>query len=357
MLKKSIRFLLVLTAFALAACQKAPANNPGEMDTTSKEVKQVVYTSFFPIYDLTQSLAGPDFDVRSFMPLEAEAHDWEPSAKDIKELSQADLLVVNGAGMEAWLPKVQEALPDLKVLDLSQGLDLIKASHHHDDADEDHDHDHDDAEEAHDHDEADEDHDHHDEAEEAHDHEEDHEGHHHHHHGPNDPHSFLSLSNAIQYVDKINQALGELNPDKKAAVNDRAQALSKDFKDLLDQYKEVFAQKKNKTFIVPHQAFGYLARDFGLEQYPLQGLTSVSEPDLKTIQEAIATCKTLGIKTVFYEFGGPSKGAEAIAKEAKIEAAPLATMEMKVPGKDGQDLHYKDLMEMNLKNIAESLGQ
>lgn len=334
MLKKSIRFLLIFTAFALAACQKAPANDPGEMDTTSKEVKQVVYTSFFPIYDLTQSLAGPDFDVRSFMPLEAEAHDWEPSAKDIKDLAQADLLIVNGAGMEAWLPQVQEALPDLKVLDLSQGLDLIKADHH-DDADEDH----------------------HDEAEEAHDHEEDHEGHHHHHHGPNDPHSFLSPANAIQYVAKINQALGDLNSDKKDSVNERAQALSKDLEDLLTQYKEVFAQKKNKTFIVPHQAFGYLARDFGLNQYPLQGLTSVSEPDLKTIQEAIETCKKLGIKKVFYEFGGPSKGAETIAKEANIEAAPLATMEMKVPGKDGQDLHYKDLMEMNLKNIAESLNE
>ena len=356
MLKKSIRFLLIFTAFALAACQKAPANDPGEMDTTSKEVKQVVYTSFFPIYDLTQSLAGPDFDVRSFMPLEAEAHDWEPSAKDIKDLAQADLLIVNGAGMEAWLPQVQEALPDLKVLDLSQGLDLIKADHQ-DDADEDHDHDHDEAEEAHHHDEADEDHDHHDEAEEAHDHEEGHEGHHHHHHGPNDPHSFLSPANAIQYVAKINQALGDLNSDKKDSVNERAQALSKDLEDLLTQYKDVFAQKKNKTFIVPHQAFGYLARDFGLNQYPLQGLTSVSEPDLKTIQEAIETCKKLDIKKVFYEFGGPSKGAETIAKEANIEAAPLATMEMKVPGKDGQDLHYKDLMEMNLKNIAESLNE
>lgn len=336
MLKKSIRFLLIFTAFALAACQKAPANDPGEMDTTSKEVKQVVYTSFFPIYDLTQSLAGPDFDVRSFMPLEAEAHDWEPSAKDIKDLAQADLLIVNGAGMEAWLPQVQEALPDLKVLDLSQGLDLIKADHQDD---------------------ADEDHDHHDEAEEAHDHEEDHGDHHHHHHGPNDPHSFLSPANAIQYVAKINQALGDLNSDKKDSVNERAQALSKDLEDLLTQYKEVFAQKKNKTFIVPHQAFGYLARDFGLNQYPLQGLTSVSEPDLKTIQEAIETCKKLDIKKVFYEFGGPSKGAETIAKEANIEAAPLATMEMKVPGKDGQDLHYKDLMEMNLKNIAESLNE
>ena len=186
------------------------------------------------------------------MPLEAEAHDWEPSAKDIKDLAQADLLIVNGAGMEAWLPQVQEALPDLKVLDLSQGLDLIKADHH-DDADEDH----------------------HDEAEEAHDHEEDHEGHHHHHHGPNDPHSFLSPANAIQYVAKINQALGDLNSDKKDSVNERAQALSKDLEDLLTQYKEVFAQKKNKTFIVPHQAFGYLARDFGLNQYPLQGLSLI----------------------------------------------------------------------------------
>lgn len=308
MYRKFYRLALVLVLLSLVACTTRPSE-----EEMAKKPK--IYCSFFPIYDLTQSIAGYDFNVQSFMPLEMEAHHWEPSAKDIKDLSEADLLIINGADMEEWVPKVKKALPDLKILDLSEGLDLIKV-----------------------------------------------EGHdeeicpicgHAHHHGAPDPHSFLSLTNAIQYVDKIKTALGAIQEDKKPDLDQRAQALTQDMEKLLTKYQGVFADKKNKTFIVPHEAFAYFSRDFGLTQYPLQGLTSTEEPDLKTIQKAIKTCQDLGIKTIFYEYGGPSKGAEAIAKELKIGTAPLATMEMK-PEKD---LHYLDLMKLNLENIAKSLDQ
>ena len=318
------KVLLFFALLGLVACQSSPAENKD--NSTDKNPQQpVVYTSFYPIYDLTKSIAGEDLDVKSLMPLDVEAHDWEPSAKDMKDLSSADLLIINGASMEPWVDQVKEALPDLKILDLSQGLDLLNASEdEHEEADA-HDHDHEEAED------------------------------HHHHHGDTDPHTFLSIKNAIQYVDKINLALKEIQPDTSQNFDQRSKDLSQELSDLLTKYQKVFSEKKSKTFIVPHSAFAYLAKDFNLDQYPLQGLTSVDEPDLKTIQEAITTCEKLGITKVFYEYGGPSKGAETIAKEAKVETAPLATMEMQVPSKGSKEVHYVDLMEMNLENISESL--
>lgn len=90
-----------------------------------KKDKALVYTSFFPIYDLTKTVADDDVDIRSFMPKSATVHDWEPSAKAINELSKADLLIVNGANLEKWVDSVRKNLPDLKIITLSDNVDLI----------------------------------------------------------------------------------------------------------------------------------------------------------------------------------------------------------------------------------------
>lgn len=55
-------------------------------------------------------VAQDDVVVKSFMPTSATVHSWEPSAKDIKRLAKADLLIVNGANMERWVDKIKENL-------------------------------------------------------------------------------------------------------------------------------------------------------------------------------------------------------------------------------------------------------
>lgn len=87
--------------------------------------KPLVYASFYPVYDLASSVAGDTLDLRSFMPANKDPHLWEPSPKDMKRLSESDLLIVNGANMEKWLDKVTESLPDLNVLRLSDSVELI----------------------------------------------------------------------------------------------------------------------------------------------------------------------------------------------------------------------------------------
>lgn len=113
------RFLLfILIALLLTSC-----NN----DISSKDSKRpIVYTSFFPIYDLTKSIGKDDVEIRPFMPLNATAHQWEPSPKKMRDLAHADMLIVNGANMERWVDKVADNLPDLKIVRLSDKAELIK---------------------------------------------------------------------------------------------------------------------------------------------------------------------------------------------------------------------------------------
>ena len=111
-----IVFVLILSVVLLTAC--------GKTDGNSKD-KKLVYTSFFPIYELTKSVSGEELEVKSFMPTNKEAHLWEPSPKDLRKLKKADLLIVNGANMERWLDQIKDVMPDLEVLVLSEGVDLI----------------------------------------------------------------------------------------------------------------------------------------------------------------------------------------------------------------------------------------
>lgn len=113
---KFAMFLSLVLAFCLIGCTRKEENSSN---------KPLVYTSFYPVYDLVSQIGGDTIEVRNFMPLDKDPHLWEPSPKDIQSLSKADLLVVNGANMESWVDQVKESLPDLKVVTLSESVELI----------------------------------------------------------------------------------------------------------------------------------------------------------------------------------------------------------------------------------------
>ncbi|NPD30426.1 zinc ABC transporter solute-binding protein [Eggerthellaceae bacterium zg-1084] len=87
--------------------------------------RPLVYASFYPVYDLVREVAGDSIEVRAFMPTNKDPHIWEPTPKNLRELSQADLLVINGANMERWIDQVRSNLPDLPVLTLADSVELI----------------------------------------------------------------------------------------------------------------------------------------------------------------------------------------------------------------------------------------
>lgn len=87
--------------------------------------KPVIYASFYPVFDLVREVAQDTVELHSFMPPNKDPHVWEPTPKGLRDLSEADLLVVNGANMEHWIDQVRDNLPNLPVLTLSDGIDLI----------------------------------------------------------------------------------------------------------------------------------------------------------------------------------------------------------------------------------------
>ncbi|MBM0046558.1 zinc ABC transporter substrate-binding protein [Anaerococcus sp. mt242] len=325
-----------------------------------------VYTSFYPIYNLTKQIAGDKFEVKSFTNLKTESHGWEPSAKDIADLTDSQLMFINGAGMEEWEESL-EGSSDIELVNTSENVELIKGSHDHVHEHEDHDHAHE--EENHDHEDHDhaheeESHDHedHDHAheEENHDHEDQdhaHEHEHSHSHGEFDPHTWLSPKNGLAQAKVIADKLSEIDPANKDYYMENYKKIEDELNAMIDEYTEKFEKLENKNFLVSHQAFGYLARDFGLNQIALTSLTSTEDADAKTLKEAVDEAKNLGINTIFYEMGGSSKSADTIANELGANTVPLNTLEFATDEELNNDTTYQDLIKYNLEELYKSMAK
>lgn len=338
-MKKNKLFMILALSLAVTACgneakdsktstevkeevnKDADQNQEIKTDSDQNQETKTIYTSFYPIYNLTKQIAGDKFDVVSFNSLTTESHDFEPSAKEIAELSKSSLMFMNGADMENWKDSVEESV-DIEMVDTSAGLDLIKA-----DEEDDHDHDHEDA-----------DHDHH------------------HHHGEFDPHTWLSPKNAKAQAKVIADKLSEVDPANKDYYEANYKKISAEFDSIIDEYTEKFAGVENKKFIVPHEAFGYVARDFDLEQIPLASLTSTADPDAKVMKEVTDLAKAEQIKTVFFGKGGSDKAAKTIADEIGAEIAPLSTMEFASQEELDKGVTLQEIIKENLENIYKSLA-
>ena len=340
-------FLILALSLAFTACNnsKDMANNDKKVtsdenatNANEKEEKSTIYASFYPIYNLTKQIAGDKFEVKSFTNLKTESHDWEPSAKDMAEVSKAKLMFINGAGMEEWEDSLKNS-SDIELVNTSKDIDLIKAS------EEDH-HDHD---EDNDHEDADHDHD------EDHDHEDANEDEHHHHHGEYDPHLWLSPKNAISQAKVIAEKLSEIDPSNKDYYMDNFKKIEDELEAIIAEYKEKFDECENKNFLVNHKAFSYLAKDFSLNQIALTSLTSTEETDAKTLKDASLKAKELNIKTIFYEMGSSDKNAKTLADEIGADTKPLNTLELATDENIKNDTTYQELVRENLEAVYQSL--
>lgn len=392
---KNLALVLAL-GLSLSACgqkedngDKTPANEPKTEESLDEPTKEdnkdesassddqaeetVVYTSFYPIYNLTKQIAGDKMEVKSFTNLKAESHGWEPSAKDIAELSNSKLMFINGAGMEEWEDSLEDST-DIELVDTSEGLDLIKANHEdhdhdHDHEDEEHDHDHEHEEEHadHEHEEEHTDHEHeeehadHEHEEDDHEHEEDNHEHeeddhdHEHNHGEFDPHTWLSPKNGLAQAKVIAEKLSQVDPANKDYYMDNYKKIEDELNAMIDEYSKKFEEVSNKNFLVNHKAFSYIARDFNLNQIALTSLTSTDDTDAKTLKEAAEKAKELNINTIFYEMAGSDKSAKTLADEIGAETKPLNTLELATDEDLDNNKTYQELIRYNLEEIYKSL--
>ncbi|MEK4527714.1 zinc ABC transporter substrate-binding protein [Paenibacillus sp. FSL H8-0104] len=321
--------LLILTLLVLSACGQDSSNSAKIV-----EGKVNVVTTFYPVYAFTTAIGGEDANVINLLPTGVEPHDWTPKSQDIVNTSKAQLFLYNGAGLEGWVPNFLKSLnsdTQVKSVAVSEGVKLLTAE-----GDDGHGHG-----EEHEDEHADE---HTDEAtsEEVADHH-------------IDPHTWVSPKSAMIMAENIKNSLVEADPDHKAGYEQRYEELRTKLETLDQRFTDELANVPNNEIVVSHQAFGYLARDYGLTQHAIMGLSPDAEPTGQDIVKLAKLVKDEGIKYIFFEELVSDKLAKTLASEAGVETMVLNPVEglTKEQATNGDD--YFTLMEKNLQNLLIAL--
>jgi zinc transport system substrate-binding protein len=309
MLKRlTLVIVSIIMVISLSSCGKNRAENTTEnthnASNTAQKIKIMV--SFNPLKEFAEAVGGDKIEVKIMVPPKVEAHDFEPTAKDIAELSNSKIFVYNGLGMESWVDKVLQAAnnKNLTIVEASKGCELIKNKHQ-------------------------------EEIEE---------------HGEYDPHVWLSLKEAKVQSKNIKEALVKVDPSNKDFYEKNYQDFVSKLDSLYSEYKQKFQTVKSKSFVTGHAAFAYLCRDFGLEQNSVEETFSEGEPTPKKLQELVEYCKKNNVKTVFMEEMASPKVSETLAKEIGGKVEKIYTIESKEDNKD-----YMQSMRDNLERIYSSL--
>ncbi len=295
---------------------------------------ETVVTSFYPIYlfalnlcdgigDITvHNLAAPDFGC---------LHDYQLTVSDMKALSRADVFCINGAGMEEYLTHVYDALPDLRVIDASDGAEEVRLLDGDGDPVE---HDHDD---------------------EDHDHEEEEEHHHgHDHHHDVNPHIWMSVSNAVIMIRNLADGLCETMPQYETYIRRNCKTYTERLEALDTELKAVLNDLPYKDIVTFHEAFPYFAEAYGLNVVAVMAVEPGDSLNPKEMMDLVRAERELGNPPLFTEPQYDSPIALTIASET---GAPVYSLDPCVTGPEKPELtRYEDVMRENLRVLREALG-
>lgn len=316
----SIAGLLISTSGCSSKDDNGPKASPNQqVQSKSVQKKLLIYASIYPMYDFVKNIGKDKIELKQMLPLGAEPHAWEPTAKLMAELEKADVFIYNGAGIEPWVDKLTKSIKNEKlvVVDASKNVELLRLYHHDENDDEDSDHEH----------------------------------------GQYDPHIWLDPINASKQAESIKNALVKIDNDNKEFYEKNYIDFSDKLKSLDNKYKDELGSLKKRDIVVAHDAFGYLAKRYGLVQIAVRGITPEEEPSSARMAKISETIRDREVKYVFFESLTSPKLSEVIASETGAKTAVLNPIDGLTEDdvKAGKD--YLSLMEENLIALKKGLGE
>jgi zinc transport system substrate-binding protein len=285
---------------------------------TSSDKLQVVAT-FYPLSYICQEIGGDQIQVTQLVPSNTEIHSWEPSASSIVATQDADIIVYNGAGADHWMEDdVLPALSNSKtrtVVDSTAGLELI--------------------------------------ANQEHEHEE---GAEEHEHGNYDPHTWVSPYTAKRQAQNIYNALVQVDPEHESYYAQRWQSLEDKLNQLDNEYSEGLSNASKDMIFVSHEAFGYLAHQYGFVQHGVIGLSADEQPSTATIASLVSEMETNQIYVVYVDPVYSNEYAQTIQSEVQAQTGHSVTileLYLMLGPTDNMDLLQQ--MQTNLANLKTGL--
>lgn len=306
---KKISIIIISLILLLSGCKT-------ENIEQSSTDKLVVYASFYPIYFATEQIGREKIELQSVIPNGSEPHDYEPSMKEIAKVENGNLFIFNGVGMEPWAEKLSDTLKKkgIKTLNMSEYVELMIVE---------------------------------DEGDEH-----SHDGH---EHGLYDPHIWLDPINMDKMVYQIMIELSELDKANKDFYKANYEAFSKRIKELDIDYNSQLKNRGRDTILVSHEAFGYLAKRYGIEQIPVTGITPHEEPSPRTLARLFDKIKEEKFEYIFLESLASPKVVELLAKEGNLKVLELNPISGLTKEQQDRNEDYFFLMKQNLENLKKAL--
>ena len=290
-------FRILLVGLALAAAHPAAA-----------EGRLKVATTFTVIADMAANVAGDAAEVTSLIPAGAEVHNFQPTPSDIRAAMDADLILWNGLGLEAWFDRFFRNLGDTPAALVSAGVAPIAISTGP-------------------------------------------------YAGKPNPHSWMSASDALIYVENIRAAMAAADPANAATYAANAAAYSARIEALVGPIRERLAGlPENRRWLATSEgAFSYLTRDLGLGEIYIWPINEANTGTPQQIRRAIDLIRENDVPAIFSESTVDPRSAQQVARETGIAYGGVLYVDS-ITLPDGPAPSYLDLMRVTTARISEALS-
>lgn len=287
-------------ALLLAGCGQPVASQPQDEDTL-----HIVATTY-PVYLFTTAVTEGAEGVEVSLLVNQQTsclHDYTLTVNDMKAIEGADVIIMNGAGLEDFMDDALSS-SNAQVIDCAEGIDLLEAAGH-----------------------------------EGHDHDTEY-----------DPHIWMDPANAQAMLGTIADQLGQITgQDLQTRCTEVQQQVAQADQQWKDQLSALSAPK----LITFHDGFQYFSRSFGLELLKAIEEEEGAEASAAEIKEIVSLVEQHQLPAIFTEVNGSDSTAQAISRETGCQVYQL-TMIMSGDGTGIQP--YLDAMQNNIDTIVEAFG-
>jgi ABC-type Zn uptake system ZnuABC Zn-binding protein ZnuA len=305
-----------LLLVVIAGCTSTPMPTQPSQPTAATPIKVLAVESF--LADIAQNVAGQRLTVEALIPVGVDPHSFELTPADVRKITDSQVLIINGAGLEAFLDKLlQSAARDRVVIEAAAGLQprTPQPGEHVG---------------------------------------EEHEGH------EGDPHFWLDPVSVIKYVENIRDGLSRADPGGAQLYTAQADAYIAQLQEL-DRWITTQVQRvpeDRRLLVTNHESFGYFADRYGFKVVGaiIPSTSSAASPSAQEFARLADAIKELGVPAIFLETGANPQLAQQLARETGIRVVSgLYTHSLSEP--HGPAPTYLEMMRYNTRLIVEALSQ
>jgi len=302
--------IIITLIFLLTACQ--PKVQP---EIVGNKINILTAESF--LADITQNVAGNRTKINMLIPLGLDPHAFQPSPQDVIKISECDLFIINGAGLEEWLDNVMPNVNgNCKIIEASAYLRTRESHEEEESTDE-------------------------------------------HHHEGRDPHYWLDPLNVIKYVENIRDGLILLDPEGKEVYTKNTSAYITELNELNEWIKQQISviPDERRLIVTNHESFGYFADRYGFRIIGtiIPSVSTGAEPSAQQMAELVDRIQNTGATVIFLETGSNPQLAEQISQETGVKVvSELYTHSLTEP--NGNAPTYIEMMKFNVKAIVDTLN-